>query len=319
MSRLLKYKKILVFIAPIFVALAVTAGAICLIYDTRHWNSVKFDTFYACYDFFLAYLFESIGIILFFIILLISTKGKNTAFKKIAAITSAIIVSAGVLAVIITLICNTIDIHKVLKDYELDCQLESKSKRLFNEAVDSLIVYPAKWYSDTNEPDPFVLKAARNGYPKAQNTIGCFYHNKALITLDTSSNYQDADTYFDRALFWFLKAAQNDYSVAQTNLGRIFMGDLKSNRHTDTAVAKNWLFKAIANGDINAFYYLGKIYSTENLRDAYVYWSKGAELGDEDCARELEKPEFAMGIPEDRPIVEAEPAEDATYDTGDIF
>ena len=92
------------------------------------------------------------------------------------------------------------------------------------------------------------------------------------------------------------------------------MWDLVSNRNPDITIAKQRLLKAVKNGDNDAYYYSGIIYSEENLRDAYVYWSKGAKLGNEDCAQELEKPEFAMGIPADRPIDVSEPSDSCTVD-----
>lgn len=80
------------------------------------------------------------------------------------------------------------------------------------------------------------------------------------------------------------------------------MGDLESNRQPDTELAKQWLIMACNDDYVEAFYYLGKIYSEENKRLAYDYWSKGAELGSEECARQLETPEFALDLYEDEPI-----------------
>lgn len=82
------------------------------------------------------------------------------------------------------------------------------------------------------------------------------------------------------------------------------MGDLESNRQPDTELAKQWFIMACNDDYVEAFYYLGKIYSEENKRLAYDYWSKGAELGSEECARQLETPEFALGLYDDDALID---------------
>lgn len=312
MNRLIAFKKYILWVIPILFAFSFTGMILCLLYSRRHWNAMQFETFYAHWDFFIAYLLESIGLALFFIVFLISTKKCCHILRKAISIFSFSILCAGSLAVIITIITNCIGLNRVIQDYKLDCQLESDNQELFQEAIDALIPQ-CHITSNFEEPNPFIQKAARNGYSKAQNAMGCFYHRRATIALsnaeykaDGSSHHnliQQSETDFDHAIYWFLKAAQNRHGVSQTNLGRIFMGNLASNRCPDIDIAKQWLLKAVQNGDNDAYYYLGVIYSKENLRDAYVYWSKGTEYGDERCARELEKPEFAMGIPADSLIV----------------
>jgi hypothetical protein len=312
MKKILKCKKAILVISAIAFLLAVIGCVLCVKYSHRHWNSDQFNTFYAHWDFFVAYLLEAIGLLLFFLLFLFSSKSLTRILGKLFAWISFTILCLGSAAVFITAIANCIGLDRVIKDYKLDCQLESDDATMFNEAIDILIPLSSNVRYTFDEPNQFILKAARSEHPKAQNAIGCFYHKRAKIALydaDREDNEQSfrrliaqSESDFDHAIYWFLKAAQNNYGVAQTNLGRIFMGDLASNRAQDIDLAKGWFLKACANNEKDAFFYLGSIYSKENLRDAYVYWSKGAELGDENCIRALEKPEFVNGIPADSPI-----------------
>lgn len=314
MSKISTARKYFKWIIPVVWAVAVAAAVLCHHYADRPWNARQFETFNAVWDFFVAYLLEAIGLAVFFVAFLICSKKSGSKIRKLFSAVTFSLLCAGCLAVVVTLISNCAGLSQVVKNYKLDCQLESDNSMQFREAINALIpkCYNVSYFS--LEPNEYILKSARSGYPKAQNAMGCFFHQRALLALhradykEYGTEYQNlikqSETDFDHAIYWFLKAAQSDYGISQTNLGRMFMGDLASNRYPDTTLAKQWLIKAIENSDVTAYYYLGKIYSEENLRDAYIYWSKGAELGNEDCARELEKPEFAMGMPEDRPVVE---------------
>ena len=280
MNKILKHRKLIIVISSIFLLLALFGFIMCYIYTHRHWNTEYFINFHAPWTFFFAYLIESSALLI---------------LSKILTLLSIFIITLGAIAVIITVSVNCIGLNKVIEGYKLDCQLESDDSELFNEAIDSLLIsaYSAPSYYD--EPEPLLLKAARNNYPAAQNAVGCFYHEKAKNS--------KADKDFDRSIFWFLKAAQNNDEVAQTNLGRIYMGALVSNQYIDIEQAKLWLQKACNNNYSDAFFYMGKIYYKESLRNAYLYWSKGAELGNEKCMQALEKPEFINGIPVDKEIV----------------
>lgn len=297
MDKLLVYKKYIRFIIPVVWLIAVIGLILCLLYSKRHWNDDQFETFYAHWDFFIAYLIEAIALTIFFVTFLISSKKSEGILRKVVSAISFVMLCAGTLAVVITLIANTIGIGKVIKDYKLDCQLESDNRELFYEAVDALIPYASSPTYYFVEPNSYILKAARQGYPRAQNAMGCYYYNRA-----TQKSQPEDD--FDHATYWFIKAAQNDYAPAQTNLGRILMGDLESDRQPDTELAKQWLIMACNDDYVEAFYYLGKIYSEENKRLAYDYWSKGAELGSEECARQLETPEFALGLYDDDALID---------------
>lgn len=307
------YKKFVKILSPIFIILTLIASSLCCFYAKRKWNAFQFETFDSHWDFFIAYLIELVCLIIFFVLFIYSQKGIMKTLKKIISIISCFILSCSILAVAITIIANIFSINDVIEDFYLDKNLSSENPDLFYKSVDELIKRSSYVSSYNDEPNEYILKAAREGYPKAQNAMGYFYHERAkraLYEVDHSNYNENRNNHFitqseedfDHAIFWFLKAAQNQYATAQTNLGRIFMGEIASNRYPDLKLAKQWLIKACNNGDKNAFYYIGKIYSNENLRDAYVYWSKGAELGSEACARELEKPEFALGIPDDMPV-----------------
>lgn len=317
MGKIRSLKTYYLWATPIAIVIAIICYILCLLYSHHHFNADQFETFYALWDFAIAYLLEGIGLILFFILFLVSSNKAINTIKKIISIPSFVILNIGILALVCTLIGNSIGLNRIINDYMLDCNLQSDNQELFHQSVDAILPTCSNLNDryTFQEPNQFIVKAARDGYAPAQNALGCFYHERGKLNL-LSAEYEDngpkhhayiksSESDFERSIFWFLKAAQNKYGVAQTNLGRIFMGDLASDRYPNITIAKQWLLKAVNNRDINAYYYLGLIYSDENLRDAYVYWSKGAELGNEDCARELEKPEFAMGMPEDKPVVEA--------------
>lgn len=289
-------RKYLGVVIPIVFIISVTAMTLCLLYCNRHWNAEEFETFYKHWDFFIAYLIESVSLALAGLCYLLLKKSRNVLYKKIFSIFSLAILCIGSIAVIVTLAVNSIVLNHVIKDCRLDCQLKSRDKMLFLEAIDSLI--PRCYYHDPfEEPNSFIRRAARDGYPKAQNAMGCFFHQRALV-YKSDHNIDFAKEDFEHAIFWFIKAAQNNFAVSQTNLGRIYMGNIDSNNSVDNGIAKQWLIKAIRNGDNDAYYYLGEIYySVGDLRNAYIYWQKGAKSGNEDCANVLEKPEFAYGIP----------------------
>lgn len=316
MIDLLRYRKYAKIFIPLALVLAISGIVLCLIYSRRHWNAGYFETFYAHWDFFVAYCVEAVSILVFFPLFLVFVNSMTSTRRTIGAWISFIVIVLVSIAVVGTVIANCRDVGRVIRDYKLDCQLQSDDQQLFYEAIDALLPSLANVQYDFVEPDRFILKAAREGYPKAQNAMGCFYYERAKIGR-MNAEYESqgsirrrltskSDLDFDHALYWFLKAAQNNYAPAQTNLGRIYMGDLASNRCPDMELAKKWLLKSCKNKYPEAFYYLGEIYSNENLRDAYVYWSRGAELGNEDCARALETPEFANGIPVDEDLVNSE-------------
>lgn len=325
MRKISAYRKSILFITPVFWLLAVVGLVLCLLYSNREWNASQFETFYARWDFYWAYLIEGIGIMVLYVVLLICSQKPGSKISDLFSIILSSLLCAGCLAVIITLAVNCVGINRVIKDYNLDCQLKSDDTKLFHEAVDSLISKKFKEGDYTPyfaEPNEYIVKAARDDYPKAQNSMGCFYYGRARNALSQAGNYgnyddnmtKQSETDFDHAVYWFLKAARNRYGKAQTNLGRIFMGDLTSNRIPDNELAKYWLISATRNGEIEAYYYLGKVYSAENLHDAYICWSKGAKLGSEDCARELEMPEFALGCPPDNQMIEAPVADTVIID-----
>ncbi len=316
MKKLVKYRKAFAVIVPIILIIGVLCAVLCILYSNRKWNSEYFETFYAHWDFQTAYIVECIVLLIFFIVFLISTKSGSRTINKICGWGSLTITVSGCLAIFITLFLNCFGIGKAINDYRLDCNLQSTDVDKFHQSVDSLIPSMSEgieWYAEPNE---FMLKAARDGYAPAQNAMGRFFLERAKDAFaraeyqhhntDRQPLLKQADADFDHALFWFMKSAQNGNPKAQTNLGLIFMGEIQSNRETNLDLAKYWLLKACKSNFATAFYYLGNIYADENLRDAYIYWSKGSELGNEDCTRALEKPEFANGIPEDKPIQDSD-------------
>jgi hypothetical protein len=83
------------------------------------------------------------------------------------------------------------------------------------------------------------LKAARQGYPKAQ-------HNLALLYEDGKGVPQD----YAQAAIWYKKAAQAGFSEAQNNLAVLYI--LGNGVEADRAQAESLLRQAVAQGNPNA-------------------------------------------------------------------
>lgn len=81
----------------------------------------------------------------------------------------------------------------------------------------------------------YYKKAAKQGYAKAQNTLGCAYSAGEGVTEDD-----------EKAVYWYKKAAKQGNKYAQYNLGRAYYygnGVLK-----DKKKAKKWIKKSHENG-----------------------------------------------------------------------
>ncbi len=86
----------------------------------------------------------------------------------------------------------------------------------------------------------------------------------------------------DQAVFWFCKAAEQDYAEAQRLLG--FMYDFGRGVEQNSKQAVFWYSKAAEQGDATAQSNLGIMYSggwgVENDEDQAVFWfQKAAEQG----------------------------------------
>lgn len=210
------------------------------------------------------------------------------------------------LAIIILFACDFTNIVRDFKDLRLDNQLKSIDVTKFHEAVDSVI-------SRTNNtilygesaPNEYMLSAARKGYAPAQNYIGVYFHEQAKKINDNHYGYNSyairrwnatscefCQEELNRATYWWLKAALQNYGHAQENLGRLKMESLLTNQSYAFGDARYWLTEATKNDVISAYYYLGLLLRKHTITEAAKYWQLGAEKGDENCMRMLENPDF---------------------------
>lgn len=130
-----------------------------------------------------------------------------------------------------------------------------------------------KWYRS----------ASRKGNPHATYCVGLMYmhiHGKECVVRD-----------FDKALYWFKKAAELDSDEAQNELGNIYRDgdDVEEN----LIEAVKWYRKAAEQGYAEAQYNLGRCYDfgwgvAEDKAEAEQWYRKAAEQGDEDAKEALE-------------------------------
>jgi uncharacterized protein len=114
----------------------------------------------------------------------------------------------------------------------------------------------------------WLRKSAESGFAAAQNAIG----------FETDNDSE--------AVIWFQKAAQQNYSKAMLNLGRL------AENAADLAEAANWYRKAADLGNSWAQFLLGEFYSKGNGVDqddqeAAKWWRKAAEQGEKWAQYEL--------------------------------
>lgn len=124
------------------------------------------------------------------------------------------------------------------------------------------------------------LKAAELGYVDAQNYLGFLF----------SKGYFGVAKDYEKAVYWWKKAALQDSEISQFNLGMMYsrgQGVLKDDKE-----AVKWWRKAAGNGMVFARYMLGKSYHrgngvTQDHAKALKLWRKAAHDGDTDAKYSL--------------------------------
>lgn len=262
-----------------------------IIYRNHDWHHYLFYNSYyidgckiACLIF--------IGSLLFWVAYrVINSKFKSRVCPKISYVIYGLY-NAGALAFLIVLACNLWQIQHSFTDVRLDNQLASDNLEELCEAADSIVArsdYQTLCTEpyDIFNPNEFMMRAARKGCAPAQFHVGVFFHYHARY-----NEGHEQEELLNRAAYWLLKAAAQNYSIAQLNLGRMKTGELLSNWSYDFEGAKQYFLQAAENGCVSAYFYLGKLYRNIDLPEASYYWEMGAKKGDEDCMRMLEDPAF---------------------------
>lgn len=122
------------------------------------------------------------------------------------------------------------------------CDLKVLVKNAHNGNVEAQYELALRYKNGEGMPlDPkmamyWMQKAAKLGSPKAQNALGLMYIKKAV---DISPDYE-------KALYWFAKAASQKYTVSYNNIARMYevgMGVPK-----DPAQAMYWYFLGLEDG-----------------------------------------------------------------------
>lgn len=301
-SRKLRFISIALTIVALIVGISVLVWNFLL--DNHTWNHIIFRQNHYVDGIIGALSCSILCVVLFLICFcILKNKSGNRICKVFACITFGLYNAAAIGTIIITVV-SSLNLSDDYADYRLDCQLASEDISKFHEAVDSVIARSRHYdiYNSYNQKEinEYMMKAARSGYAPAQNYAGVYFHEKAKgINNHIFGNGKWNNTEFEfckeelnRATYWWLKAAAQNYGVAQENLGRLKMNDLLSDQPYNFGEARYWLTEATKNGVTSAYYYLGLLYRDSSLLDAARYWSTGAERGNEDCRRMLENPDF---------------------------
>lgn len=114
--------------------------------------------------------------------------------------------------------------------------------------------------------------AAERGDPEAQCNLGDAYHNGS----------DGVEQNYTQAIFWYRKAAEQDFAKAQTALGMCYLEGMGVKQ--DDGQAVYWFQKAAEQGDDEAQYNLGTcLYSGsgvgQDYKQAVEWFQKAAEKG----------------------------------------
>jgi len=113
------------------------------------------------------------------------------------------------------------------------------------------------------------LKAAKKGYPRAQYDMGVMLSKGEGIKKDLKE-----------ALKWYQKSAKNGFGYAMYNLGVAYQRGYGTD--IDLDLAKSWYKRALEHNISKAGFNLGSIYfRDDNFKEAFKFFKKAAELGDE--------------------------------------
>ena len=121
-------------------------------------------------------------------------------------------------------------------------------------------------------------KAVKQNYAPAQNKLGSEY----AFLLRTSRNFKRNKIHCTKkALKLFRDAAEQDYALAQMNLGRKLLTSPVNKE--DSLEGLKWLHNSAKQGDIDAMFFIGQAHSCwrdrKNYKKAILWYKKAAIKG----------------------------------------
>ena len=282
-------------ISIIALIFGVIGFVLTFLYNNHSWNQYEFKVFHDCDVSMIAYLYASVVLILCFISFKFLFKKKNSIFMNILFYIIFFVQCVASIAIFINTVVCSLDVNKTIKFYQFDNYLESSNKKYFNEAVDSLYKILVRNYGwqTTSEINKYILQSARNGYPNAQYYVAYMMHKRVLyLSRNENTLSSEANELLKRATYWIMKAAENNESLAQVGLGRMYSDQILTLLPYNRELAEYWLLEGANNGEDEAYYWLGKMYENINIKTAQYYWQKGAKKNNERCQKKLENPMF---------------------------
>ena len=118
-----------------------------------------------------------------------------------------------------------------------------------------------------NKMNELYLLGAHYGNAIAQNRIATSYYRGRGVTQD-----------YERALFWYTKASENEYSSAQCNLGRMYERGKGIPKNPE--IALKWYLRALEHSVSPACNYLGQFYERQHdYERAKGYYELGIQKG----------------------------------------
>ncbi|MBL4808593.1 MAG: sel1 repeat family protein [Phycisphaerales bacterium] len=155
--------------------------------------------------------------------------------------------------------------------------IESDPSTAFNEAVENT---QSSDHSIIDDGIQTLRYLSKNGHPNASNELGVILINGDILEQDSSLGIP-----------LLKQAADNDYSVAAANLGKVYEFGLGTDKDLPTALT--WYIKASSAGDIQSTYNCGYFYENGDGLDgpdyskAIDYYTTAVEGGNVDAMYRL--------------------------------
>lgn len=140
---------------------------------------------------------------------------------------------------------------------------------------------------DLKKAVSFYQKSADLGFRRAQCNLGICYEFGKGVPI----NKEKAYFWYEKAFSQYMESAENGDADAQLEVGSFYYyGRMRSGK--DYLKSIPWFEKSANQGNSNAYNSLGIIYQNalgveKNLKKAYDYYLKGAELGNSYAQRNL--------------------------------
>ena len=296
-----KFQKTIVIMSCFVLLFAIVWIILWYIYYHQDWV-FKYYRRYSIFDYDALIIVSAIGLLLFMLCFVLMARKSFQKFPHFFRAMTLMFFGLNVCTFLICLgfeiaACVDVDLnyHYTLFKYNSVLAKSQKDSPLYDEALAKFIEDFGSGYGI-----PFLVQeAAENGNIKAQEKLGLYYYDygQRYYTYDRNESREEFERhkrealdFYDRSIYWFIKAADQGSPVSQYYVGRFYMGDIQS-RQYDVSKAHKYLIKAAKQNYPAAYYYLGLLYKEVNKNTAYNYWKNGAALGDEDCKKAIERPQ----------------------------